>query len=160
MTDSKSAEPNLADYMAKWAKVNIRPSNQEDEARREHAQDLIAWQRRRIADLEAEPTTLEQARDIVADVVRALGGEARGGASLALNAITEAMTGTRAVSPPRATPVAWMRRRVTPSGAKFAWSEGALCPGDDWEPMYGNSGEQKDPEALQWGRPDETGGSR
>jgi hypothetical protein len=51
---------------------------------------------------------------------------------------------------PRATPVAWMRRRVTPSGAKFAWSEGALCPGDDWEPMYGNSGEPKDPGALEW----------
>lgn len=39
----------------------------------------------------SDPTGLERARDIVADVVKSLGGEARVGATLALNAIDEAM---------------------------------------------------------------------
>lgn len=46
------SEPNLADYMAKWRKVDILPANQEDEARREHAQDLISWLRLHVAELE------------------------------------------------------------------------------------------------------------
>jgi hypothetical protein len=49
----------------------------------------------------SEPKTgLERARDVVAEVVRGLGGEARVGATLALNAIAEAMIGTRASEPP------------------------------------------------------------
>jgi len=39
----------------------------------------------------SDPTGLERARDIVADVVKSLGGEARVGATLALNAIDEAL---------------------------------------------------------------------
>jgi hypothetical protein len=49
-------------------------------------------------------TGLERARDVVSDVARGLGGEARVGAILALNAITEAMVGTRASLPPSERP--------------------------------------------------------
>jgi hypothetical protein len=64
-----------------------------------------AMHNRRATQLEAgaahEPKTgLERARDVVAEVVRGLGGEARVGATLALNAIAEAMIGTRASEPP------------------------------------------------------------
>jgi hypothetical protein len=48
------------------------------------------------------PTQFEQARDAVAEVVRTLGGEARIGATLALQAIVNAMEGTRASQPPSA----------------------------------------------------------
>jgi hypothetical protein len=47
-------------------------------------------------ETKADPTDWEKARDVVADVVRELGGEARIGATLALNAIAQAMIGTRA----------------------------------------------------------------
>jgi hypothetical protein len=44
------------------------------------------------------PTDLERARDAVASVVRGLGGEARVGAVLALNAVIAIMEGTPATN--------------------------------------------------------------
>lgn len=77
-----------------------------------------------------EPETgLEKARDVVASVVKSLGGEARIGATLALNAIAEAMIGTPASEPPKADiealveSLVWAVRRDNDNGDQYTRQE-------------------------------------
>jgi len=63
--------------------------------------DEACHPRRAADEPPAGPTQFEQAHSVVANVVRSLGGQARVGAALALNAIAEAMVGTVATQPPK-----------------------------------------------------------